>query len=222
MLIPMVVVAIMIALHVPYINVFASVYRSQVKIVEKYLNEEDHGGVDIKSAQSSFRALEYSAGRKGREYVEDIELNGDEGIYKALDSYGDYYYSNDGERIDRIIIAYASNSDDIDISEYSREYYVNADFAEDTDFDLSNLKFNKGYNSYCRSEDVFWYLDVEDFINGYTDLYDGGSEEEQKEYMYTPIDFEDGSRLYITHLRYGVTEDGKVVLVDIEGRYFVK
>lgn len=221
MLIPMVVAAIIIAFHAPVINVFASVYRSQVKVVEKYLNEEDHGGVDIKSAQSSFRALEYSAGSRGEEYVKNVRLNGDETLYKALISYGDYQYTSDGKILDRFIVG-SITLDDIDVSEYNRVCLIYSDFEVDEDFDITNLRFYKGYNSYSGTEDEYWDFDMKEYVNGFTSIYDNNSEEAQDAYLATPIEFEDGSLLYITYLRYGVTEEGEVIMVDIRGTYLMK
>ncbi len=220
-LIPMTLIMLITAFHVPFINVFSSVYRSQVKVVEKYLNEEDHGGVDIKTAQSSFRALEHSAGRMGKEYVEDLRDNGDQELYEALSVYHDCQYTNDGEALDRIVLG-SVTLDDIDVSGYNRVCLVNSRFEVDEDFDITNLRFYKGYNSYSRDESEYWDFDLEEYVNGFTTIYDNDSEEEQDAYFDVPIDFEDGSRLYITYLRYGLTKDGKIIMVDIEGTYLLK
>lgn len=220
-LIPMIVAAIIIAQHAPFINVFASVYRSQVKVVEKYMYEEDHGGVDIHTAQSSFRVLEWSAGRQGKEYVEDLRDNGDEELYEALSGDNDRIYSNDGEVLDRYIHGSAL-VEDIDISGYNRECLVYSEFEVDDEIDITNLRFYKGYSSYSESETEYWDLDLEEYINGYTSVYDNDIDEERDAYLAVPVDFEDGSCLYITYLNYGVTEDGKVISVDIRGTYLTK
>ncbi len=220
-LLPLIIVTLLIAYHAPYINVFETAYRSQKQVIDNYLTMEDHGGVTIKQAQSSYRELEYHAGRLGKEYVKNIEINNDEVIVKALDEYGGYTYTNDGDHLDRSIIGW-SHPTEINVFGYSMEYLVNTKYEVEDEFDLHSIELWEGYYSYSSGTPSVCTLDLDEFVNGYTSIYDNGTEDEQDEYMAQPIYFDDGSVFYCTKLFYGVTEDGKVISIEVEGRYLTK
>ena len=201
-LFPMTLAFVIVSLVFPWVNVCASVTRSQGRVVERYIEDtlagKETASKDLAGARSAYRVIDRDAGFEGARYIEklkkkfpgfdvDKELNDSSSSSQVQDPVNYYYANNDIASFDTDGYARVGN---IAIDDYSK----------DVDIRNVGLRYKKG-------GEVFGRVDLSGVISKMQKLREDGDEYEDA--IREPVRFTDDSKLYITYISF--EEQGGVI-----------
>ncbi len=212
-LFPTLIIFSLVILLVPGVNMFASVTRSQKKVVDRVVSELDSNlSVDSQSlarARSAFNEIERDGGLEGNRYLNKLYARyGKDTVEEYLDKEGDSTYRDNK-------YFYAENDrNSIDVAGFSTMCEVDMYMYSDT-IDPSNVEL-KGRNG----EYLDVQVDISGLIGDMENLYDKYSSNEKLDALVeNPISFTDGSCLYISYISVEENDKGVITDLNIRGYY---
>lgn len=212
-LFPVLIIFSLVILLVPGVNMFASVTRSQKKIVNNVVSElSSNLTVDSKSlarAKSAFNEIESGGGLEGNLYIQKLYAKyGKENVEQYLSREGEnadesnkyFYAENDRNSID---VAGFKTMSEVDFYQFSGE------------IDTANVEL-KGRNG----EYLGVTLDLSALIRDMEELYEEyESNEKLGVLIESPISFPDDSCLYISYISVERNEEGVITDLNLRGYY---
>ena len=216
-LFPMVLVFVITALVMPFINVCAAVTGSQGKVVERYIEEtlsgKETASKDLASARSAYRVLDRDAGFEGVRFIEklkkkypdfDLEYELKEGYdYTDTVSHTEYYYADND-----ISVVETYGYTHLGVVQVSR-------YEEELDTSSIELYYREQEGSFAQV-DLSWLFDK------MMDLKARGADQEEFDKLIEePILFSSGSKLCISYLSFEEC-DGVIKNLNINGYYLYK
>ena len=212
-LFPVLILFVAVYFIVPGVNVYAAVTNSQKKVVNRVVAAMASGQTpessEIAKGKSAYNAIRRNGGLEGDHYLKKLyakyseeEVNGYFG-----DSDIDYYHEYEN--------IYANHDwEAIDVSGYTRMSAVEiSSYEEEQDPHHLVLKSENGGKF---SKEV----DLSQLLTKMYDLQDQGARQETiEETISTPVDFGDGSCLYISYIN--VRQDSNGLIMDINVRGYL-
>ncbi len=212
-LFPVIIAFTVAGLIVPGINVFATVTRSQKKVVEKVVEQVASGisvdDQDLARAKSAYNEIRNQGGLEGTVFIRVLENKYseekiDEFMYHELASYSDRHMCFSTE----------NTWDVVDVSGFNSMSQVDMySFEEEIDPASLELKSESG-------DTVLGKVDISSLISQMETNGNGaGYDSNLKEYIREPLEFKDGSRLYISYIYFEEDDYGKITELNLRGYY---
>ena len=203
-----------IAVLIPGINIIDFTNNSQIKIMEKYRNEDSLSKEDKQRIYGAYKYLKYTDG--GKEYLESYskkEIKTIEEYYKEQSN-----YDRVGDEYEYYTFNYNGY---VDIKGYSKIANIYNGNSYGSDCDLDEVKI-------C-STDVQDLnnisIDIEDVVRNYMDVYEMDEKFKADEYFEKHNEFEisNSEKVVITNMtiNYNVTDD-EITYINIKGYYLKK
>ncbi len=212
-LFPVVIAFVVAGLIVPGINMFACVTRSQKKVVEKVVEQMAAGisvdDQDLARAKSAYDEILYQGGLEGTIFIRTL---GNKYTEEKVDEFLDHKLASYADRHSRF--STETTWDVVDVSGYNSMSQVDMySFEEEIDPAALELKSESG-DAVLRKVDIsFLISQMEANGNG------AGYDSNLKEFIREPLEFKDGSRLYISYIYFEEDDYGKITELNLRGYY---